>query len=234
MELELLLYFAILAAAILSVVAQIRVSTTFNRYSRVATAGGYSAEQVARMVLDSAGCHDVVIEPTRGKLTDHYDPRTKTLRLSEATYHNASAAAIGVACHEAGHAIQHSNGYLPLKLRSLMVPVTNFSSRLWYITVIIGTLFLFIAPEGALGYYMILFGVGLFSVTTLFQLITLPCEFDASARAMRAMREIGYFDRRELSQAKKVLSAAAMTYIASALVSVLQLLRLILIVRRRR
>ncbi len=237
---EYVLYIAVIFAVFLSLIAQIRVSTTFKRYSRVTTKHGMRAEDVARLVLDEAGCTDVTIESTRGNLTDHYDPRTKTLRLSDSTYGSASAAAIGVACHEAGHAIQHRAGYLPLKLRSLMVPATNFASRMWYIIVVLGTVFLFLSPdmtfglEFPLGYYIILLGVILFSVTTIFQLITLPCEFNASDRAMKAMRQTGYFDGSELAGARRVLSAAAMTYIAAALVSVLQLLRLLAMLRRRR
>ena len=193
------------------------------------------------MVLDSAGCTDVVIERTRGHLSDHYDPRTKTLRLSDSTYGNASAAAVGVACHEAGHAIQHKEAYLPLKLRSLMVPATNFAGRAWYFIFMLGLVFLFVSPdmtlpglEFSIGYYVVLFGIALFSVTTLFQLITLPCEFNASARALRAMRGCGYFEPSELAGARRVLSAAAMTYISAALVSILQLLRLLSMIRRNR
>ena len=238
---DIVIYFALLLALALSLIAQVRVSTTFRRYSRVPTRQGMRAEDVARLVLDTAGCTDVVIERTRGNLTDHYDPRTKTLRLSDSTFGNASAAAVGVACHEAGHAIQHREEYLPLKLRSVMVPATTFASRAWYFIFMIGLLFLFVSPDMTLpgldfsiGYYVILAGIALFSVTTLFQLVTLPCEFNASSRALRAMRETGYFEKSELAGARQVLSAAAMTYISAALVSILQLLRLISMVRRNR
>lgn len=238
---DIVIYFALLLALGLSLFAQVRVSTTFRKYSRVPTRRGMRAEDVARLVLDEAGCTDVVIERTRGSLTDHYDPRTKTLRLSDSTYGNASAAAVGVACHEAGHAIQHSQAYLPLKLRSVMVPVTTFASRAWYFIFMIGLLFLFITPDMTLpglefsfGYYAILAGIALFSVTTVFQLVTLPCEFNASSRALRAMRETGYFEPSEMTGARAVLSAAAMTYISAALVSVLQLLRLLSMLRRNR
>lgn len=238
---DIVIYIALLFALGLSLVAQVRVSSTFRKYSRIPTRRGMRAEVVARLVLDEAGCTDVVIERTRGNLTDHYDPRTKTLRLSDSTYGNASAAAVGVACHEAGHAIQHREAYLPLKLRSLMVPTTSFASRAWYFIFMIGLVFMFISPdmtlpglEFSLGYYAILAGIALFSVTTVFQLVTLPCEFNASSRALRAMRATGYFEASELSGARQVLSAAAMTYISAALVSVLQLIRLLSMVRRNR
>lgn len=238
---DIVIYAALLLALGLSLLAQVRVSTTFRQYSRVPTRRGMRAEAVARLVLDEAGCTDVMIEHTRGNLTDHYDPRTKTLRLSDSTYGNASAAAVGVACHEAGHAIQHREAYLPLKLRSLMVPATSFAGRAWYFIFIIGLVFMFVSPdmtlpglEFSLGYYIILVGIVLFSVTTLFQLITLPCEFNASSRALRAMRATGYFESGELVGARRVLSAAALTYISAALVSVLQLIRLLSMVRRER
>ncbi len=237
---EFTLYIAVCLALLLSLFAQIYVSSTFRRYSRVASFSGQRAEDVARYVLDEAGCQDVTIERTRGSLTDHYDPRTRTLRLSDSTYGNASSAAVGVACHEAGHAIQHQKQYFPLKVRSALVPVTNFVSRFWSVFIIIGMAFLLFVPETTLpgafsfGQMFLLGGIAVFSVNTLFQLITLPCEFDASRRALRAMRATGYFERGEIATAKKVLSAAAMTYIAAALVSILHLIRLITIFRRSR
>ena len=234
------LYVALGIALLLSLIAQIKVSTTFRRYSRVGSSTGQSAETIARYVLDQAGCTDVVIERTHGNLTDHYDPRTKTLRLSDATFGNASAAAIGVACHEAGHAIQHREQYFPLRIRSALVPVTSFVSRFWSVFFVIAMIFFLFVPETSvpgtisLGFGFLYVGIAVFGVNTLFQLVTLPCEFDASRRAMRAMRETGYFTHKELSAARKVLSAAALTYIAAALVSILHLLRLISMVRRRR
>ena len=230
MGIELLVYLAFIAAIIFSLFAQLKVSTTFNRYSRVATRGGYTAEQVARRLLDSEGLTDVRIERTRGHLSDHYDPRTKVLRLSDGVFGNASAAAIGVACHEAGHAIQHAKNYAPLALRSFLVPVTSFASRAWWLLLLLGTVLMSLGA--ALGTGVMLFSIGLFAFTTLFQFVTLPCEFNASARAMEGMRTMGYFTSDELSGARKVLTAAAMTYVAAALVSVLQLLRLILMFRR--
>ena len=232
---EFVLYIAFIVAMVLALVAQIRVSTTFNRYARVATRQGRTAEQVARLMLNTAGLYDVRIERTRGHLSDHYDPRTNTLRLSDGVYGNASAAAIGVACHEAGHAIQHARDYAPVKLRSALVPVTNFASRLWWIIVMLGSLLLGVAgyADGSLGMILIYVGIGLFSFTTLFQLVTLPCEFDASARALRAMRATGYFESSEIVASQRVLRAAALTYVAATVVSLLQLLRLIMMFRRR-
>lgn len=233
---EIILYVLVIVAFIFALVAQLKVSSTFKRYSRVATRRGYSAEQVARIMLDAAGVHGVHIERVGGQLSDHYDPRTKTLRLSEGVYGNASAAAIGVATHEAGHAIQHANAYAPLRLRSALVPVTSFASRVWWLIVLAGSLFLNVGRAiGAysFGQIVIFIGIALFAFTTLFQLVTLPCELDASARALSAMRATGYFEESELRGARKVLSAAAMTYLAAALVSLLQLLRLIAMFRRR-
>ena len=232
---ESILYIATIAAVVLSLFAQIYVSSTFKRFSRKATLRGESAESVARYVLDEAGCYDVCIERVGGSLTDHYDPRTKTLRLSDSVYGNASAAAIGVACHEAGHAIQHRANYFPVKVRSALVPVTTFASRTWTWVLIAGVALMYLLPMGGtVGYLLMFVGLGALAVSTAFQLVTLPCELDASKRALRAMRKTGYFASRELGSAKKVLTAAALTYIAAALVSVLQLLRLISILGRRR
>lgn len=232
MYLENLLYIATIFALILSVWAQIKVSTTFNKYSKVATATQRTADEVARMILDNNGLRDVRIERVRGSLSDHYDPRTNTLRLSDTVYGNRSAAAIGVAAHEAGHAIQHATGYAPVVLRSKMVPVTSFASRFTWIIIMLGALFMGVAFE--LGYYTMLLGVGLFAVTTIFQLVTLPCEFDASKRALAEMDKTGLYSSGELAMSKKVLSAAALTYVASLIVSALQLLRLITNISRRR
>ena len=232
MYLENFLYVAMIVALVVAVWAQIKVSTTFRKYSKTATATQRTADEVARMILDNNGLHDVRIERVRGKLTDHYDPRSNTLRLSDSVYGNKSAAAIGVAAHEAGHAIQHATGYGPVVLRSKMVPITTFASRFTWIIIVLGALFLGIGLE--LGYYTMLFGIGLFAVTTLFQLVTLPCEFDASRRALAEMDRTGLYSSGELAVSKKVLSAAALTYVASLVVSALQLLRLILSVSRRR
>ena len=225
MYLENILYVAMVIAMVIAVLAQIKVSTTFKKYSKVATATGRTADEVARMILNNNGLHDVKIERVRGTLTDHYDPRSNTLRLSSSVYGNKSAAAIGVAAHEAGHAIQHATGYGPVVLRSKMVPITSFASKFTWIIIVLGAIFL--GLEMALGYYVMLFGIGLFAITTAFQLVTLPCEFDASKRALAEMDRTGLYSSGELAISKKVLSAAALTYVAALVVSALQLIRLI-------
>lgn len=229
---ELIIYIATILALVLATFAQIKVSTTFARYSRTPTATNRTAEEVARMILNNNGLSDVRIERVRGNLSDHYDPKSNVLRLSDTVYGNRSAAAIGVAAHEAGHAIQHAQGYAPVVLRSKMVPITNFASRFTWILIMIGILISGFA--GLLGYYVLHIGIALFAVTTLFQLVTLPCEFDASKRALREMENTGLYSSGELAVSRKVLSAAAMTYVAALLVSVLQLARLLLSVNRRR
>ena len=182
------------------------------------------------MILDSNGLSDVRIERVRGNLSDHYDPRSKVLRLSDTVYGQRSAAAIGVAAHEAGHAIQHKVGYAPVVLRSKMVPITSFASRFTWVVIMLGLLFI----GTSLGYITLHVGIGLFAITTLFQLVTLPCEFDASKRALEEMDKTGLYSSGELAVSRKVLSAAALTYVASLLVSVLQLVRLILSANNRR
>lgn len=229
---EFIIYIATLVALVLAIVAQIKVSTTFNRYSRTPTATNRTAEEVARMILSNNGLSDVRIERVRGTLSDHYDPRSNTLRLSDSVYGNRSAAAIGVAAHEAGHAIQYARGYAPVVLRSKMVPITSFASRFTWILIMLGIIISSFAA--ILGYYVIHIGIALFALTTLFQLVTLPCEFDASKRALREMESTGLYSRGELAVSRKVLSAAAMTYVAALLVSVLQLVRLLLSASRRR
>lgn len=230
MYLEDFLYVLMIFALVLAVWAQIKVSTTFKKYSKTATATQRTADEVARMILDNNGLRDVKIERVRGKLTDHFDPSSNTLRLSDSVYGNKSAAAIGVAAHEAGHAIQHATGYAPVVLRSKMVPITSFASRFTWIVIMLGLFFM----QTNLGYYMFLVGIGLFAITTLFQLVTLPCEFDASKRALAEMDRTGLYSSGELAVSKKVLSAAALTYVASLIVSALQLLRLIVSISRRR
>ncbi len=225
LTIEYVVYFGCILALILAVYAQIKVSTTFNKYSSYNTASGRRASEVARMMLDDNGLYHVRVERVGGHLTDHYDPRGEVLRLSEQVYDSSSAAAVGVATHEAGHAIQHATGYLPLKVRTTLVPLTSFASRFSWIIIFLGALFM--ALDGLLGYYIVLGGIGLFAVTTLFQLVTLPCEFNASRRAIESLEGMGIYSSRELSASKKVLSAAAFTYVAAMLVSILQLLRLI-------
>ena len=231
---EFFLYPAFIISIMVSFYAQIKVSTTFNKYSRVNTFRGKNAAEVAQMILSSNGFYDVRVERVSGNLTDHYDPRDNVLRLSDSVYSSSSAAAVGVAAHEAGHAIQHAKGYLPIVIRSKLVPVTNFASRISWLVILLGAVMMFFAAVSDIGYLVVMAGIGLFSLTALFQLVTLPCEFNASKRALECLRESGWYSDKELSASKKVLSAAAMTYVAALFVTVMQIFRLLAIYGRRR
>lgn len=189
--------------------------------------GGMTGAEAARRVLDANGLYNVRIEHIRGNMTDHFDPRTNVIRLSDSVYGVSSISAIGVASHEAGHAVQYAKGYAPLKLRNAIIPITNIGSRLAMPLIILGILF---AGLGEQFIYVAYAGIACFALSTLFQLLTLPTEFDASRRALMSMESYGLLYGDELDGAKKVLSAAAMTYIAALTVSVMQLLRLIIIV----
>ncbi len=217
----------VLPAVLLSVWASMKVNSTFKRYSTVRPVGGITGAEAARRVLDANGLYNVRIEHIRGNLTDHFDPRTNVIRLSDNVYGVSSISAIGVASHEAGHAVQYAKGYKPLQIRNAIIPITNLGSRLAIPLVILGILF---AGFGEQFIYVAYAGIGCFALSTLFQLLTLPTEFDASRRALMSMESYGLLYREELDGAKKVLSAAAMTYIAALTVSVMQLLRLIIIV----
>ncbi|MBO5906978.1 MAG: zinc metallopeptidase [Clostridia bacterium] len=224
---DMILYFALILALIFSIWAQLKVKTTFSKYSAVSTRAGRTAAEVAEMILKSEGVFGVRVERVRGSLTDHFDPRTNTLRLSESVYSSTTAAAVGVAAHEAGHAIQHARGYFPIKVRSAMVPAVSFASKFCWIIIIAGILTMSLL-ESSIGYYVMLFGIGLFAVATLFELVTLPCEFDASKRAMHALGTSGWYSREELRGSRAVLTSAALTYVAALAVSALQLIRLVL------
>ena len=204
--------------------AQFKVKSAFAKYERVHARNGMSAQQIARSLLDHSGCDAVTIESTSGHLTDHYDPRSNVLRLSSSVHGVSSVAAIGVAAHECGHAMQQKEGYGPLKLRSSLVPVVNFGSHLYFPLFLLGLVMSWEPLVNA--------GIVCFGLTLLFSLVTLPVEFNASSRAIRVLREGGYLDRDELSGAKAVLDAAALTHVASAITSLLQLLRLLIIARR--
>ena len=204
---------------LLSLYAQIRVSSSFNRYSRERSR--FTGAQAAYEVLRAHGVHDVAIRPCPGKMTDHYDPRDNTIYLSEPVYNAATVAAVGVAAHEAGHAVQYAVGYGPVRVRSAIIPVTQFGSQFAFVALMLG-LALYSQP-------MFLIGIVLFGVTTLFQLVTLPVEFDASARALATIEGTGLLDGEAQKGAKKVLTAAALTYVAALLMSALQLLRYVLI-----
>ena len=233
MDIDIGLYLLAIVAMIFSIWAQIKVKSTFNKYSTLRTGSGQTAAQVADMILARAGINNVTIERVSGSLTDHFDPRTNTLRLSDSVYDSSSAAAIGVAAHEAGHAIQHAEGYMPIKARSALAPAASFASRFTWLLVMAGLLMMS-EYEYGIGYYVMLCGIGLFSVVTLFELITLPCEFNASRRAMSALEDCGWYAGEELTASRKVLTAAALTYVAALATSVIQLLRLISRVSNRR
>ena len=210
----------VIPGVLLALWAQFRVKSTFSKYSKVASRRGLRAEQIAHDILQR-GRVDVDVEHVRGDLTDHYDPRSKILRLSDSVYGSPSLAAIGVAAHEAGHAFQHAQGYFPLSLRSNLVPVANLGSWLGMPLFFIGFMF-----QSGL---MLQIGVVLFSFSVVFGLVTLPVEFDASSRAIRYLRDGGYSTEDEIPMARKVLNAAAWTYVASALVAALHLLRLLIL-----
>ena len=220
-------YILVIIAFLFSMVAQTKVSSTFNKYSRVRNRAGFTGAQVATQMLQNAGIYDVSVQRVAGNLTDHYDPRTKTLRLSQSVYDSTSVAALGVAAHETGHAIQHDVGYAPLALRSMLVPLANFGSRLAIPLIIIGFMF-----SGG-GSTLVTIGILFFSLSVAFTLITLPVEFNASHRAIDRLVDDGFLASDEIGGAKKVLSAAAMTYVAAAFAAVAQLLRLIAIFGRR-
>ena len=215
----------VLPAMIFALIAQGMVQSTFNKYSKTPTKSGMTGYQAARMVLDQNGIHDVHIEQVAGNLTDHYDPKAKVIRLSDATYASNSAAAVGVAAHEAGHAAQHATEYAPIKLRAAIIPITNIGSRLTLPLILIGAV---LAIQS-----LVTLGILFFALSTVFQLVTLPVEFNASRRAMEALRSSGRMYDEELVASRKVLTAAAMTYVAALAVSLMQLIRLILIFGRR-
>ncbi len=219
-------YILVLIGAIISAIASGNVSSTFNRYSRLTNSRRMTAQDAAAVMLRDAGIHDVRIERIRGNLTDHYSPNEKVLRLSDSVYGSTSVAAIGVAARECGHAIQHNVGYGPLKLRSLSVPVANFGSKLSW-PIILAGLALGMADLARIGVF-------LFTFVVFFQLITLPVEFNASGRALRILERSGMLGGNELAGAKKVLKAAALTYVAALFSSVLQLLRLMILTRGNR
>jgi len=206
----------------LSLWAQAKVKGAFNKYSKIATQSRMTGAQVAQRILDQNSIHDVKIESIRGSMTDHYDPRSRTLRLSEPVYGSNSMAAFGVAAHEVGHAIQHAEGYAMLKFRSAWVPVANLGGGISIVVLILAAIMGGAAT--ALGQTAALIGVGLFATTTLFTLVTLPVEFDASKRALAALETGGFVTTTELKGAKKVLDAAAMTYVAAFITSLLTLL----------
>ena len=220
-------YLLVLPAVIFALVAQIMVKSTFNKYSSENNQHGYTAKEVARKILDENGLYSVSIEYVRGNLTDHYDPSANVIRLSDSVYNSTSVAAIGVAAHEVGHAIQHAQGYTPIKVRQAIIPITQIGSSLALPLVFIGMLI------GALQ-WLIPVGIFLYTGVVLFQAVTLPVEFNASRRALKTLDENVILYKSEVKMAKKVLTAAAMTYVAAMFSSSMSLLRLILLSSRNR
>lgn len=216
-------YLMVLAGAIFSLVASAKVNSTFQKYAKVRSMSGMTAAQVARRILDRNGLTDIPVEHISGNLSDHYDPTKRVLRLSDSTYNSSSVAAIGVAAHECGHAIQHKESYGPLKLRTAIVPAANLGSRLGMPIILLGVLF------GGGGSLLVNIGIWVFSLAVLFQIVTLPVEFNASNRALVMLEDYGILGQEEKRKARSVLSAAAMTYVAAAASSILQLLRLIIL-----
>ena len=217
---------------IIALWASINVNTTFDKYNRIPSRNGLTGAQVAERVLNHHGIYNVRIERVSGNLSDHYDPRANVIRLSDSTYNSTSIAAAGVAAHEAGHAVQYAKNYQPIKTRAYIVKLCNIGSPMAFISLLIS---FFVPVE--LSSFFIYLAIGLYSLATLFQLITLPVEFDASNRAMTTLSASGFYSEDELSGAKKVLRAAALTYVASLISSILSLLRFVLIAtggRRRR
>ena len=222
-------YILVIAGVLLSLWAQYMINSRFKKYSKVRSTRNITGAQVADTILRSQGIYDVRIERVAGNLSDHYDPKNKVLRLSDSTYNNTSVAALGVAAHECGHAIQHARGYVPVRLRSAFVPVANIGSYASWILILIGLLF-----SGSSSQLWLTAGIVCFAATVLFHIITLPVEFNASSRAIKILSSNGILYGDEIKGAKKVLGAAALTYVASAATAILQLLRLIILYGGRR
>ncbi len=218
-------YILVIIGIVLSLLASATVRATFNKYRNVRSASGLTGAQVAQRILDHAGIHDVTITRVSGDLNDHYDPRNKQIALSSSVYNNTSISAIAVAAHECGHVIQHASAYGPLSIRTTLVPVVNFTSKISWLVILAGIIFSI--------QNIITVGIALFSVAVLFQIVTLPVEFNASSRALSLLSGLGILGQAEGKCAKKVLDAAALTYVAAAAASILQLLRLVLIFGKR-
>lgn len=219
-------YILVIIGAILSIIASSMVQSTYSKYSKVRSMSGMTGAQVAEMILKNKGIYDVRVERVSGNLTDHYNPKTKVVNLSDSVYNSQSVAALGVAAHECGHVIQHHENYVPLSIRSMLVPVANIGSKAGIPIILLGIL---------LGYNTVLVQIGIwvFALAVLFQIVTLPVEFNASRRALVCLEEYGIVTRDEKSKSAKVLRAAAFTYVAAAAAAILQLLRLIMLFGRR-
>ncbi|MDD7293847.1 MAG: zinc metallopeptidase [Oscillospiraceae bacterium] len=218
-------YGLLIIGFVICAIASWNVNATFKRYQKIGNRRGITAAQVARQILDDNGLQFVAVERVSGSLTDHYDPRANVVRLSDSVYDSASVAAIGVAAHECGHAVQHATEYTPIKIRQAIIPITQFGSYAWYFVLVLG-LILSLRP-------LVYAGIILFSLIVLFQFVTLPVEFNASSRALKTLDAYHILEQDELTSARKVLTAAAMTYVASLVSSILQLVRLLGLVRRR-
>lgn len=220
---------------ILTLFAQVKVKSAYSKYSQVYNTRGMTGAQAAQYVLSCHGVTNVRIEPVRGKMTDHFDPRTNVIRLSEGVYNQATIAAVGIACHEAGHAVQHAEGYTPNKIRSVLVPVANIGSKLSWVLITIGLIIpAFSTVSYSVGQVFLNLGIAFFACAVLFTIVTLPVEFNASSRALKCIRDNQLLVDDQYKGARSVLRAAAMTYVASALTAILQLIRLLLIVNRNR
>ncbi len=215
-------YILVIIGAVICMIASGKVNSTYNRYARVRSMSGLTGREAAEKILHIAGIYDVSVEHVPGNLTDHYDPSAKVLRLSDATYNSPSVAAIGVAAHECGHAIQHQENYAPLNVRTAIVPAANIGAKICWPMIIAGVIFGYFQP-------LITLGITLFSLSVIFQLVTLPVEFNASSRALRILEGNALLSHDETKQAREVLSAAALTYVASAASAILQLLRLVIL-----
>ena len=223
-------YVLIVIGMVICMAASAHVNSTFRKYSKYRSNSGLTGAQAAKMILESQGIYDVTIQHIGGDLTDNYNPSNKVLSLSDATYNQTNVAAIGVAAHECGHAMQHAKGYEPISVRNALVPFANWGSRLSWILIIVGILFY----GNGTGQTLLDLGIIAFSLAVLFQLVTLPVEFNASARALTMLRDYNFLDETEVRGARKVLSAAAMTYVAAAAASILQFLRLLAIANSSR
>lgn len=219
----------IVPCIIITLICQIKVQSTFSKYSKVRNSRNITGAQAAEYVLRQNGVTGVRIEHVAGSMTDHFDPRTNVIRLSDTVYNSNSVAAVGVACHEAGHAVQHAEGYLPNKLRGIILPLAKVGSQLSWILILLGLIF-----TAKVGFVLLYIGIVLFSLSVLFTIATLPVEFNASKRALECIRESDLLYGDEYTGAKRTLQAAEMTYVASALTAIMQLLRLIIIARGRR
>lgn len=222
----------LIPAMLFSLYAQSKVKSSYGKYSSVGNRKGYTAREVARQILDSNGLYDVQIEHISGNLTDHYDPKSNVIRLSDSVDNSTSVAAIGVAAHEVGHAIQHAENYIPVKIRTALVPITNFGSSISMVLIMVGIFLAALSETGDFGFTVAIIGLLAYCLVAVFQFVTLPVEFNASNRALKTLDEKGILTADEVPMAKKVLSAAALTYVAALVSTLLTILRLFLVITR--